>query len=166
MRRALLLVLAAGLLSACGSDEDDSANDAGVADDPALVVPEAETAAVIDPEPAEGAILEMTTIAALGVELPFPIPGEIPVPSDAEYIGESPNAAPYDSAQFTTAMDAELLKSELRDFADANDARFDEAIEQVTYITEIDGARYNVYVWVLTSEGATILEAGIIMSPE
>lgn len=165
MRRALLLVLAAGLLSACGSDDDDSTDDTGVADDPVVVAPEAEPAAE-DPEPAVGATLEMTTIGALGVDLPFPIPAEIPVPSDAVYIGESPTAAPYDAVQFTTDMDAELLKSELRSFADANNARFDEAIEQVTYIAEIDGARYNVYIWVLTSEGETILEAGVIMIPE
>lgn len=166
MRRLLILTLAAGLLAACGDDSDDEpeANDTP-AEAPA---DDAAAAPADDPadEPAVNGLPEMVTIADLDVDLPFAIPGEIPAPSDAEYIGEATNAAPYSAVQFSTGMDAEALRAELAAFAADTDANFDEAIDQVTYLTEIDGVQHNVYAWVRTVEGDAVLEVGIIEIPE
>ena len=159
MHRLIFVVLAAGLLAACGSDDDDD-EAAVVPDEPAMESSEDDSA------PADNsAAIGMTTIGALDLELPFPIPGEIPAPADAEYVGESQNSAPYSAVQFSTEMDADALEDELKAFADATDAIFDESIEQITFLTEIDGTQYNVYAWVRTNEEVTILEAGVIEMP-
>jgi hypothetical protein len=168
MRRMFTVALAAGLLAACGSDESEP-DDVGSAETPASAseaasapAPEAAPA----PAPVAAAAPEMTTVGELGFELPFAIPAEIPAPADATYIGENPAATPYEAVQFATAMDAEALNAELEAFANATGANYDPSIRQVSYLTEIDGARYNVYAWVRTVEGEAILEVGRIAIPD
>ena len=139
MRRVLLAALTTLLIASCDSEEQTSGNATGA------------------PEAAQPA---MTTIGALAPDLPFPIPPEIPAPEDAQYIGESKTSPPYKAVQFSTAMNNELLKAELKAFATDIGGRFDESLGQVTYMTEIEGTRHFVYAWVRTNEGNTRLEIG------
>jgi hypothetical protein len=143
--RALLILLTVVVLASCGPDEEESKDQ--------------ETTT-------EASALGMTTIGALNVELPFPVPGEIPAPTDAKYIGENKGAAPYNSAMFSTAMTPEALQAELRAFATAKGARYDPAIHQVIYTTELEGAKHNVYAWARTLDGKTVLEIGTIKVPQ
>jgi hypothetical protein len=126
----VFLVFAVAMLSACSSDEPESetGSESDVASAPAPE-PADPGPAANNPEPvADDTAIEMATIGALGIELPFPIPDEIPAPIDAEYIGENQLAAPYSAVQFSTNMAADTLRSELRNFAETIEARFDEAI--------------------------------------
>ena len=194
MKRIVVLAVAAMVLASCGSDEPEETTDdtpaasaAAPADDtPALdagapamdagapamdagaPAMDAGAPAMDAGAPAAdaGAAPAMTTIGALALELPITVPPDIPVPEDAVYIGESETAAPYRAVQFSTAMDAEALTQALEAYATETEANWDPATGQVTFLTELDGAPHNVYAWVRTNEGQTILEIGTIAITE
>jgi len=109
----------------------------------------------------------LVTVGDLALDLPISVPDDIPAPSDGEYGGDA-SLEPWSAIQIGSRFDPEELRAAIRAFGDTVEgSRFDEAIGQVTYQADLDGAPHTVYVWVRTNADidlSTILEIGTVLN--
>lgn len=143
-----LLVLAILGLVACGGSDGGDGSDASGTDGST-----------------DSATVEMTTFANVDSSSPVDLPGDIPLPSDAVFVGENAAAAPFRALQFESSIAIDEVHNAVRSFADSEPgARYDEAIAQAQFERDIDGVRHTIYLWPRSLDSTT-LEIGIIENP-
>lgn len=160
MRRAVLVMVAvlAMLATGCGGgdDGDDSGSEVSSSDGG-------------EASSSDDGGSTITTVGALGLDLPIAVPADIPAPSTGEYVGENEAAAPYRAVQIGSEHDAEELRAAVRSWAGSVGANYDESLEQAVYVATVDGAEMGVYVWVRTTDVGdhpTLLEIGTVAVEE
>ena len=135
------------LLVGCGGDDDDDSGDAnggGSSNDAAAIV----------------------TLDELGLDLPIELPGDLPVPSDGQYIGESEVSEPYTAVLIATDMDQDVLDEAIRSHAASTGMAFEESIAQASGRFDLSDGPHQVYIWSRFTQGTTlVVEIGRLASP-
>lgn len=157
MARGVAVVLITALvLAACGGDDDDAGRSGTTASEGGASAAEQSDAS----EDASGDAA-MVTLGDLGLDIPFDLPAELPVPADGRYIGESPISDPYTAAMIATDLDRADIDAAIQAHAEANNMSFDESIAQATGTFELaDGPHFVYIITRVTDDTQLVVEIG------
>ena len=146
--RELLVALAVAVLVAAGCGGDDDAGDVAA-----------------DPDGSGGAV-SIVTLADVGLDLPIELPGDLPVPSDVTYIGESEVADPYTAVLLATDMDQGEIDAAIEAYAASAGLGFEESIAQAQGPFDLSDGSYQVYIWSrFTDDTRLVVEIGRLLRP-